>query len=78
MTARKKAAAKAKESSTPREWPADKVERRSIESLKSYENNPRTHSTAQVNMIAASIKEWGWTMPILVDNSRCHWFDPWS
>lgn len=50
-------------------WPADKVERRSIESLTSYERNPRTHSTEQVKQIAASIKEWGWTMPILIDEA---------
>ena len=29
-------------------------------------NNPRTHSREQVANIAASIREWGWTNPILV------------
>lgn len=47
--------------------PADKIERRSIEKLIPYARNSRTHSDAQVAQIAASIKEWGWTMPILVD-----------
>jgi DNA modification methylase len=47
--------------------PADKVEQRSIESLIPYARNSRTHSDAQVAQIAASIKEWGWTTPILVD-----------
>lgn len=32
-----------------------------------YAKNARTHSAAQVDQIAASIREWGWTVPILVD-----------
>jgi ParB family transcriptional regulator, chromosome partitioning protein len=48
-------------------WPADKVERRGIKSLIPYAKNARTHSDAQVAQIAASMKEWGWTNPILVD-----------
>ena len=48
-------------------WPADKVERRSVEGLIPYARNARTHSEAQVAQIAASIKEWGWTTPVLVD-----------
>jgi DNA modification methylase len=32
-----------------------------------YARNPRTHSEAQVAQIAASIREFGWTNPILVD-----------
>ena len=32
-----------------------------------YARNPRTHSDAQVAQIAASIREFGWTNPILVD-----------
>jgi DNA modification methylase len=47
--------------------PADKVEQRSVEALVPYARNSRTHSDAQVAQIAASIKEWGWTTPILVD-----------
>lgn len=49
--------------------PADKVEKRSIESLIPYARNSRTHSDEQVAQIAASIKEWGWTTPILVDEA---------
>ena len=48
-------------------WPADQVERRSVKSLIPYARNARTHSDAQVAQIAASIKEWGWTTPVLVD-----------
>jgi DNA modification methylase len=32
-----------------------------------YARNPRTHSDAQVAQIAASIREFGWTSPVLVD-----------
>ena len=51
------------------EWPADKVERRPLASLIPSARNARTHSDAQVAQIAASIREWGWTMPILVDEA---------
>src|SRR3954463_2819423 len=47
-------------------WAADKVERWPVERLIPYARNARTHSPAQVDQIAASIKEWGWTNPILV------------
>jgi hypothetical protein len=36
--------------------------------LEPYANNPRTHSDDQVQQIVRSIREWGWTMPILVDD----------
>lgn len=49
--------------------PADKVEQWPIEKLVPYAKNSRTHSDAQVAQIAASIKEWGWTTPILVDEA---------
>jgi DNA modification methylase len=32
-----------------------------------YARNSRTHSDEQIEQIAASIREWGWTSPILVD-----------
>jgi ParB-like chromosome segregation protein Spo0J len=49
-----------------RPWPADKVERWPIDRLIPYARNARTHSAEQVDQIAASIKEWGWTYPVLV------------
>ena len=49
------------------EWPADKVERRAVAALIPYARNSRTHSAEQVSQIAASIREWGWTTPVLVD-----------
>ena len=48
-------------------WPADKIERRSVDALIPYARNARTHSDEQVAQIAASIKEWGWTTPVLID-----------
>jgi ParB-like chromosome segregation protein Spo0J len=51
------------------EWPADKVERWPLDRLIPYARNARTHDDAQVAQIAASIKEWGWTTPVLVDEN---------
>jgi ParB-like chromosome segregation protein Spo0J len=50
-----------------RRWPADEVERRPVEQLIPYARNARLHSDSQVAQIAASIREWGWTVPVLVD-----------
>lgn len=50
-----------------KQWPADKVERRPIDSLIPYARNSRTHSEEQIAQIAASMKEWGWTNPVLID-----------
>ena len=43
------------------------IDMRSVDSLIPYARNARTHSDAQVAQIAASIREFGWTNPILVD-----------
>jgi DNA modification methylase len=48
------------------DWPADKVERWSIDKLIPHARNARTHSPEQIDQIAASIREWGWTNPVLV------------
>jgi len=47
-----------------------KVNDRPVESLIPYVNNSRTHSDEQVVQIAASIKEFGWTNPILTDGEN--------
>jgi len=47
-----------------------KIETIKIEKLIPYARNARTHSDAQVAQIAASIKEFGWTNPILVDGEK--------
>ena len=54
-------------SSEKMKWPADKVERRKLDTLTPYARNSRTHSDEQVAQIAASIKEWGFTAPILIE-----------
>ena len=41
-----------------------------VEALIPYAKNSRTHSDAQVAQIAASIKEFGWTNPILIDGTK--------
>jgi DNA modification methylase len=48
-------------------WPADRVERRPIGALVPNARNARTHSAEQVSQIAASLQEWGWTNPVLVE-----------
>lgn len=47
-----------------------KITQKKVESLIPYINNSRTHSDEQVAQIAASIKEFGWTNPILVDGAN--------
>ncbi|RMD61670.1 site-specific DNA-methyltransferase, partial [Candidatus Parcubacteria bacterium] len=41
-----------------------------LSDLKPYARNARTHSPEQVEQIALSIKEYGWTNPILVDKNN--------
>lgn len=43
------------------------IEYRNIDDLIPYVNNSRTHSDEQVTQIASSIKEFGFTNPILID-----------
>ena len=57
------------DSGPTRPWPADNVEHWPIERLIPYANNARLHSAADLDKIAASIRKWGWTMPVLVDEN---------
>ena len=41
-----------------------------INSVAPYPRNPRTHPEANVAKLVASIKEFGWTTPILVDEEN--------
>jgi hypothetical protein len=50
--------------------PADQISHRQIEELIPYARNSRTHSDQQILQIAASIKEWGWTIPVLIDENN--------
>ena len=49
--------------------PAENIEIWDISRLIPYARNSRTHSDAQISQLAASIKEWGWTVPILIDET---------
>ena len=46
-----------------------KIEQVKIDKLIPYARNSRTHSDAQVAQIAASIKEFGFTNPVLIDET---------
>jgi ParB-like chromosome segregation protein Spo0J len=48
-------------------WPADAVSRRKVAELIPYARNAKKHPPEQVAQIAASIREWGVCVPILVD-----------
>jgi DNA modification methylase len=48
---------------------AERIELWPLDKLVPYQNNPRTHSPEQVSQIAASIVEFGFLNPILVDTS---------
>lgn len=46
------------------------IDYRPVLELIPYARNARTHSDAQVAEIAASIREFGWTNPVLVDGDN--------
>jgi DNA modification methylase len=46
-----------------------RIEYLPLADLRPYENNARTHSADQVAQIAASIRAFGWTNPILADET---------
>jgi ParB-like chromosome segregation protein Spo0J len=45
-----------------------RITRRGLDELVPAALNARTHSDAQIAAIAASIREFGWTVPVLVDS----------
>jgi ParB-like chromosome segregation protein Spo0J len=47
-------------------WPAAKVEIWPIERLTANPRNARIHGPEQIEQIRASLREFGWTMPVLV------------
>jgi ParB-like chromosome segregation protein Spo0J len=49
---------------------AGKIMMRAINALIPYASNARTHSDAQIAQIAASIREFGFTNPVLVDGEQ--------
>jgi ParB-like chromosome segregation protein Spo0J len=48
-------------------WPAAKVVTKALSDLTPGEGNARRHSPEQIAQIATSIREWGWTIPVLID-----------
>lgn len=52
---------------TSQQWPADRVERRAIAELIPSARNARTHSPNQIEQLSASMGQWGFTNPVLVD-----------
>jgi len=50
--------------------PAPVIKTVPLASLSPYLHNARTHSPEQIKQIADSIKEYGWTNPVLVDGQR--------
>jgi ParB-like chromosome segregation protein Spo0J len=50
-------------------WSAAAVEARAVSSLLPYAGNARTHPPEQVAQIAASILEFGFNVPVLVDEA---------
>ena len=49
---------------------ADHIELKSVDELIPYSKNARTHSESQVAQIAASIIEFGFTNPVLIDGEK--------
>ena len=45
------------------------INHQSVDALTPYAQNARTHSKNQIRQIADSIKTFGWTNPVLVDNA---------
>lgn len=45
----------------------DRIERRPIAALVPYARNSRTHSDEQIDQLVASMREWGFTNPVLAD-----------
>jgi ParB-like chromosome segregation protein Spo0J len=50
-------------------WPASAVTMTPTQSLIPYARNARTHSDEQIAQLMASIREWGFTVPILRDET---------
>ena len=49
----------------------DNIVYKSIKELKPYKKNAKKHPKEQVEQIANSIKEFGFTQPVLIDKNNC-------
>lgn len=52
------------------QWAANSVKKLKVEDLIPNDRNPKIHPDTQITQLANSIREWGWTMPILVDEEN--------
>jgi DNA modification methylase len=50
-----------------KDWPASKITEWPVAKLRPYERNARTHSPEQIAQITQSIREFGFTSPILIE-----------
>jgi hypothetical protein len=41
-----------------------------VDELIAYDRNPRQHPASQIEELKNSIRQWGWTIPILIDESN--------
>ena len=52
------------------EWAVQNTITKNINDVIPYDSNPREHAPEQIEQVANSIKEFGWTMPILIDENN--------
>jgi len=52
------------------QWAVHNTVIKNINDLIEYDSNPREHTPEQVEQVANSIREFGWTMPILIDEAN--------
>jgi len=48
-------------------WTANEIVQKRIDELIPYDRNPRKHPDSQIEELANSIRQWGFTAPILID-----------
>jgi len=48
---------------------AKEVTQKPVDDLIPYDRNPNMHPTAQITQLANSIREWGFTVPIIIDEA---------
>lgn len=52
------------------QWASDSVKKLKVIDLIPNDRNPKIHPDTQIIQLANSIREWGWTMPILIDEEN--------
>lgn len=50
-------------------WSADKIQQKNVDDLIPYDRNPNIHPDSQIDQLVNSVREWGWTVPILIDEN---------